>query len=92
MGILRFLVWTTLCVGLGIFIGTVEFGGQTTWERARGVWKQQGPRMDKVKDGAEDLMDKAKKKVSTAPEAAPKERHSDEDRQAIDAIIARKKT
>lgn len=86
----RFLVWTILCVGLGIFLGTVDLGGQTAWERARGAWKQQGPRMEKVKDGAEDLVDKAKKKVSSSPDPQPKERHSEEERQAIDAIIAKK--
>jgi hypothetical protein len=92
MGILRFLVWTTLCIGLGIFMGTQEIGGRTPWQTMQGAWKQQAPRLEKVKDGAEDLVDDVKKKVSTQDPAAqqPKERHNEEDREAIDQIISKR--
>lgn len=92
MGILRFLVWTTLCIGLGIFMGTQEIGSRTPWQAMQGAWKQQAPRLEKVKDGAEDLVDDVKKKVSTQDPAVqqPKERHNEEDRKAIDQIISKR--
>ena len=90
MGILRFVVWTTLCIGLGLFLGTHQFGGHTAWESMQGAWKQQAPRLEKVKGGAEDLVDDVKKKVSTQEAAQPKERHNKEDREAINQIISKR--
>lgn len=90
MGILRFLVWTALCIGLGVFLGTHEFGGRTAWQALQGTWKQQAPRLEKVREGAEDLVDDMKKKVSTQESAQPKERHNKQDREAIDQIISKR--
>lgn len=89
MGIVRFVVWSSLCVGLGIFLGTAELGGRTPWQHAQGVWKQQGPRLEKVKDDAEILADGVKRKVSST-ETPPRERHSEDERKAIDAIISKR--
>lgn len=89
MGILRFVLWTTLCIGLGIFLGTYEIGGKTPWQSAQGLWKQSAPKLEKVKDSAEDLVVDVKKKV-TPTSAAPKERHTQDDRDAIDQIISKR--
>jgi hypothetical protein len=89
MGILRFVLWTTLCIGLGIFLGTYEIGGKTPWQSARGLWKQSAPRLEKVKDSAEDLVVDVKKKVSPQAET-PKERHSKDERDAIDQLISKR--
>lgn len=95
MGILRFVIWTGLCVALGIFLGSYEFSGRTSWQLMQGAWKQQGPRLEKVRDDAEDLVDGVKKKVAAQDPAspaqqAPKERHSKEDRDAIDQLISKR--
>jgi hypothetical protein len=94
MGILRFLVWTALCIGLGLFLGTQVIGGKTPWQAVQSAWKQQSPKLEKVKDGAEDLVDGVKKRVSTqdasAAQPQPKERHDEEDRKAIDQIISKR--
>lgn len=90
MGFLRFVIWTSLCVGLGIFLGTHDVGGKTPWQLMQGAWKQQAPHLEKVKDGAEDLVDDVKKKVSTQDVAQPRERHDKEDREAIDQIISKR--
>jgi hypothetical protein len=89
MGFLRFVIWTALCTGFGVFLGTYEIAGKTPWESMQGAWKQQAPKLEKVKDGAEDLAVEVKKKVG-APEAQPRERHNAEDRQAIDQIISKR--
>lgn len=91
MGILRFVIWTALCIGFGLFLGTYELGGRTPWQSVQSAWKQQAPRLEKVKGGAEDLVDDVKKKVSTTQEISqPKERHDKEDREAIDQIISKR--
>lgn len=98
MGILRVVLWTALCFGLGIFAGTADVGGKTPWQHAQGLWKQQGPRLEKVKAGAADVVDGAAGvvedvKFRVAPGDAaggPKERHSKADRDAIDQIIAKR--
>lgn len=90
MGIVRTLVWTALCVGFGIFLGSYPLGGQTAWQRAQGAWKQQSPHLEKVKDGAEGLVDDVKKKVSTQEVAQPKEQHRKEDREAIEQLISKR--
>jgi hypothetical protein len=91
-GILRFVVWTTLCIGLGLFLGTHELGGKTAWQSVQSAWKQQAPRLEKAKEATEDLVDDVKKKVSTQDPAVqqPKERHNEEDRKAIDQIISKR--
>lgn len=90
MGILRFLVWTAVCIGLGLFLGTFEVGGRTAWQAMQGAWNRQAPRLEKVKAEAEDLMESAKKKVTTTPDSEPKERHLKEDREAVERIISKR--
>ena len=87
------MVWTTLCIGLGLFVGSRDFGGKSPWQALSGAWKQQAaPRLEKAKEGAEDLVDGVKRKVSTQDPAVaqPKERHNEEDRKAIDQIISKR--
>ena len=50
----------------------------------RGTWKQQAPKLDKVRDDAAVLVDDFKKKP------APSEQHSADDKKAIDAIIGKR--
>lgn len=97
MGILRFVVWTATCIGLGIFVSTAEFGGKTPLQHLTRSWKQQSPKLDKVKESAEEVVDDVKKRVSTRePREAnavkgPTEQHSSADRDAIDQIIAKRR-
>ncbi len=65
MGIIKFIVWTTLCVGAGIFLAGFEFKGRTPLQHLEREWHSNSPKLDKVKDGAEDLVDDVKKKLST---------------------------
>ena len=88
MGILRFVVWTAVCVSLGLFLGTYEWGGHTAWQAMQGAWKRQAPSLEKVKVEGEDLLESAKKKVTT--DAEPKERHLKEDREAVEQIISKR--
>ncbi len=39
MGFIRFLLWTSMCIGLGIFIGTWEIDGKTPAQHFQTMWK-----------------------------------------------------
>lgn len=92
MGILRFVIWTVACVGLGIFLATYEIGGRTPWKMAQSAWKDGAPQREKVKDEASDAVDGVKKKLAatTAEKNGPRETHSVEDRKAIEALISKR--
>lgn len=90
MGILKFLVWTGTCLAIGVWLGGFEFQGHTPAEHLERAWKSSSPKLEKVKDGAEDLVDEVKKKVSTKDGARPTEHHTSEDRDAIEKLIAKR--
>ena len=82
MGLIRFVVWSSLCVALGIFLATFEVNGRTPWKLMQSAWQDNSPRLEKVKD-------EVKSKLSTGA-ASPKETHTEEDKQAIDALISKR--
>jgi hypothetical protein len=88
MGFLRFVVWTGLCVALGMWLASARVAGKTPIEHAQRLWTT-SPALDDVKRDAQDLVSDVKKKV-TPPAPRPKEQHSAEDKAAIDDIIARR--
>ncbi|OJT26052.1 hypothetical protein BO221_09485 [Archangium sp. Cb G35] len=96
MGFLKFLVWTGCAVGLGVFLAIGEIDGRTPMEYAQREWKRhvQPTKVEQVKDELRDALDDAKETVTRTTKkaaAAPRERITNEDRAAIDKIIAQKK-
>ncbi|RKG87676.1 hypothetical protein [Corallococcus terminator] len=95
MGVLKFLVWTACAVGLGVFLARGNVDGRSPLEHMERTWKRSvnPSAMDKVKGSFEDALDDAKQAVSqkSANTAAPRERITEEDRAAINNIIAKKK-
>lgn len=96
MGFLKFLVWTSCAVGLGIFLAKGDVGGKTPLEHMERTW-QRNVKPAKVerlknglKDGLEDALDNAKDAVGRKPDA-PRERITEEERAAVNRIIAQKK-
>ena len=91
MGILNVLVWSSLCIGLGIFLGTHSFDGHTAVEHAQKAMggKVKAPTLTEVKDDVEEAIDSAKKKL--ASKDAPTEKHTLEDKDAVNRLIARRK-
>ena len=85
MGLIRFVVWTSLSVAFGIFLATWEFAGRTPWQMMQSAWRQQSPA----------VIEGVKKKVAetqVAPAPGPKETHTPEDKQAIDALFKKGKS
>jgi hypothetical protein len=95
MGVLKFLVWTTCAVGLGVFLARGNVDGRSPLEHMERTWKRtvNPSTLDKVKGSVGDALDDAKGAVSqkSANAASPRERITAEDRAAINDIIAKKK-
>jgi hypothetical protein len=100
MGLLKFLVWTSCAVGLGIFLAKGDIDGRTPLDHMERAWKRNvrpshmermKDGVDRVKEGLEDAIDEAKDAVGKKGETAPRERITAEDREAVNRIIAQKK-
>jgi len=85
MGVIRTGVWTLAAVGLGIALATVEVSGRTPLQRARAAWRS-SELPDWIQDRTDEVMDRARGALGRSQR--PRERHSDEDRAALDRIIA----
>jgi hypothetical protein len=90
MGILRTVVWSALCVGFGVFLASHTFSGHTAVEHAERALKGK-VKLDDVKEDVEGALDTAKKKFAGAKDEAPTEKHSEQDRDAVNRLIARRK-
>ncbi|WP_223636184.1 hypothetical protein [Corallococcus sp. EGB] len=96
MGVLKFLVWTTCAVGLGVFLARGKVDGRSPLDHLERTWKRtvNPSTMDKVKGSVEDALEDARGAVSQKSAnaaAGPRERITAEDRAAINDIIAKKK-
>ncbi|RKG82192.1 hypothetical protein D7W79_03250 [Corallococcus exercitus] len=99
MGVLKFLVWTTCAVGLGVFLARGNVDGRSPLEHLERTWKRSvnPSAMDRVKGSVEGALEDAKDAVSQKSANAPgntpgpRERITAEDRAAINNIIAKKK-
>ena len=89
MGFVRTCVWIAMGVGLGIALATVEVGGRTPWQHARSAWRT-SEAGDWLRDRADDAVDRTRGALGQPQK--PRERHSDEDRAALDRIIAKRST
>jgi len=87
MGFIRSCVWTAVAVGVGIALATVDVGGKTPLALARAAWER-SEAADWFRDRADDAVDRARGALGQPQK--PRERHSDEDRAALDRIIAKR--
>ena len=87
MGFIRFLVWTSMCIGLGVFAASYEVDGKTPAQHIRAIWKA-APHPDLDLDGA---VAKAKKHLQ-GHDPAPVERHSASDKAAVERLVAKRTT
>ncbi|MGQ0506555.1 MAG: hypothetical protein ACT4TC_14675 [Myxococcaceae bacterium] len=86
---LKFLVWTACAVGFGLYLSTFQFDGKSTASHAGRIWKQQtSPSTWRVwKSKLGDFWNEAEEVIPAAT-PKPKEHHSNEDRNAVDKLIA----
>ena len=74
-------------MALGVGLATVEIDGKTPLAHARKAWER-AEAGEWLKDRAEQAMDRARGALGQPQQ--PRERHSEEDRAALDRIIAKR--
>src|SRR5262245_18246555 len=92
-GVLKFVFWTCCAVGFGIYLAKGDLNGRPPLEHMESAWKQtfRPPSVDKVKDGPRDAYEDAKDTLSSKTAPAKKaERYSEDERAAIQKLIAEK--
>ena len=87
MGVVRSVVWTVGAVSVGIALATVEVGGKTPLTHAEAAWRRSDAG-EWLRDRAEDAVDRARGALGQTQR--PRERHTDDDRAALDRIIAKR--
>jgi hypothetical protein len=87
MKLLAILVWTICAVGLGMFLASVEIDGRTPVQHLQRAWKRNvnPSKVDRLKDGLRDAIDDAKLQLS---KTKTPERYSEDERRAINRLIA----
>lgn len=90
MRILRFVLWTSLMVGFGIFLARYKVLGRTPVDHAQKMWREQATqeRVQRVEQKAHDAIEDAKVHLGTAK--APREHHSADERAAVNRLIAQR--
>jgi hypothetical protein len=90
LGVLKFITWTACAVGLGIFLARAEIDGRTPIEHAQRAWNRPAApsSVDQLKGGLRDAIDGAKQTVSEKTKKPPHGSYLDEERAAIDRLIA----
>jgi hypothetical protein len=90
MRVIRFLLWTSLMVGFGIFLSRYKVLGRTPLDHAQTLW--QAPttqtRLQHVEQKAHDAIEDAK--VHLGSSKAPREHHSADERSAVEKLIAQR--
>ena len=92
MRFFKFLLWTTLMVGFGIFLSRYKVLGRTPVDHVQKVWHEQATQ-ERVKRAEEKVKDKVQDaKVYLGSAQAPREHHNADERAAVDTLIARRTT
>jgi len=90
MRFIRFVLWTSLMVGFGIFLSRYKVLGKTPVDHAQRMWNQQATqdRVHRVEQKAHDAIEDAKVHLGSAK--APREHHSADERAAVNQLIAQR--
>ncbi len=94
--LLKFLVWTGFSIWLGVFAATRQIAGHTPVEHFERFWNKHGfsatvnEKVRELKGHLSAAVEDTKDSVSTVLDDKPRERHSREDRQAVDKLVAKR--
>ena len=84
---LKFLVWTTCAMGLGLWLSTVSIDGKTPVEHIQKAWKKHGSGANLA--GVKGLIDDALSDAKDLSAGKPQEKHTEAEKDAVNKIIAK---
>jgi hypothetical protein len=82
--LIKLLVWTGCAVALGAWMATTQVAGATPIEWISRAWRK-AP-VDQLEERVQD----AKDALSSAHDHQVRERHSDQDKEAVNKLIAKR--
>lgn len=85
MHFLKILVWSSLCVALGVFAGSYKVDGKTPLEHAKRALGMEPSHLKRLKNGIGEALEEVRSARNN-----PTERYSPLDRQEIDRLVARR--
>jgi len=90
--LIKFLVWTGFAIWFGIFLATHEVAGRTPVQHLERVWKKHGfsAQVNQLKGNITSAVEDAKDSASTVWDKKPRERHSQQDREAVNKLVAKR--
>lgn len=94
--LLKFVVWTGFAMWLGVFAATRQIAGRTPVEHLERFWNRHGfstkvnQTVKELKGRLSAAVEDTRDSVSTVWDKKPRERHSPEDRQSVDKLIAKR--
>jgi hypothetical protein len=90
--LLKFLIWTGFAIWLGVFFATQPVAGHTPMQHLERVWKRHGfsAQVNNLKGRAQGAVEDAKDSLSTVWDDKPRERHTAQDRQAVNKLVAKR--
>lgn len=95
--LIKFLVWTSLSIWFGVFLATYHIGGRTPWQYLQAAWAKHavGARINSkvtdLKEGLQGALENAQDHLTGDSERKPKERHTQNEREALNKLIANRR-
>ncbi len=83
---LKMIIWSLICVGLGIFLARFPLDGKTAVDRAEQQWQDKKV-SEKVEGAVHDAKSEVKKVIA---KDGPSETHTKDDRASIDKLLAKR--
>ncbi|MFT3842083.1 MAG: hypothetical protein QM723_34145 [Myxococcaceae bacterium] len=83
---IKMIVWSVICIGVGVVIGRYPFEGKTVFDRAEHEWQDKKV-SEKFTEKFEAGVHDAKKAIG---KDGPSETHSKDDRASIDKLLAKR--
>lgn len=96
MGFLKFILWTSCAIAIGVGIATWEVDGRTPLEHGERAWKRTGSTgsvkslASDLGESMEDAIDSAKDTLGAKNPGAPRESYRAEDRAAVEQLISQR--
>lgn len=95
MGFLKFILWTSCAIAIGIGLSTWKVDGRTPLEHGERAWKSSNGG-NKAKSFATDVGEHVEEALESAKDTlgarnpGPRENHSEDDRAAVEQLISQR--
>ncbi len=92
MGFLKFIVWTSLSIGIGVYISTARYPNGTPLEQVERFFHRHLPpeKVESIEADVKTAVDSVARRTIARREP-PTERHTQPEREAVTRLISKKR-